>query len=169
MTAQLQEMLTGYGFTSVVDTGSVLENTVALRGRITDGKVVGPRILTAGMIVFPKHGLPYYLTESYPPAIVALFAKGEASTPADAVRIVDEQIAQGADIVKIYAVSWLRQDGKIVPYPMPLAVVKAAAEEAHRKGKLVFAHPSTMEGVELVIAGHVDVLAHTSEEGKNNT
>jgi hypothetical protein len=48
---------------------------------------------------------------------------------------------------------------------MPLAVVKAATKEAHRKGKLVFAHPSTIEGVELVIAGHVDGLAQTSEEG----
>lgn len=47
---------------------------------------------------------------------------------------------------------------------MPLPVVKAATDEAHRKDKLVFAHPSTIEGVELVIAGHVDVLAHTSEE-----
>jgi imidazolonepropionase-like amidohydrolase len=165
LTAQLQEMLTGYGFTSVVDTGSVLENTVALRRRIVDGEVAGPRILTAGMIIFPKDGLPYYLTESLPPDMLALLAKGEAATPADAVRIVDEQIAQGADIVKLYAVSWLRRDGKNVRYPMPLAVVKAATEEAHRKGKLVFAHPSTMEGVELVIAGHVDVLAHTSEEG----
>jgi imidazolonepropionase-like amidohydrolase len=164
LTAQLQNMLTGYGFTSVVDTGSVLENTVALRRRIMDGEVAGPRILTSGLIIFPKDGLPYYLTESLPPDVVAILAKGEAATPADAVRIVDEQIAHGADIVKLYAVSWLRRDGKIVPYPMPLAVVKAATEEAHHKGRLVFAHPSTIEGVELVIAGHVDVLAHTSEE-----
>jgi hypothetical protein len=91
-------------------------------------------------------------------------ANRHLSFQADAVGFVDEQIAQGADIVKIYAVSWLRGDGKIVPYPTPLAVVKAAMGEAHRKRKLVFAHPSTMEGVELVIAGHVDVLAHTSEE-----
>jgi imidazolonepropionase-like amidohydrolase len=164
LTARLQDMLTGYGFTSVVDTGSVLENTVALRNRITDGEVAGPRILTAGMIIFPKDGLPYYLTESLPPDMVAALAKGEAATPADAVRIVDEQLAQGADIVKLYAVTWLRRDGKIVPHAMPLPVVKAATDEAHRKGKLVFAHPSTIEGVELVIAGHVDVLAHTSEE-----
>src|SRR5260370_40376001 len=135
-------MLTGYGFTSVVDTGSVLENTVALRRRIMDGEVAGPRILTAGLIIFPKDGLPYYLTESLPPDVVAIVAKGEAATPADAVRIVDEQIAHGADIVKLYAVSWLRRDGKSVPYPMPLAVVKAATEEAHHKGRLVFAHPS---------------------------
>lgn len=164
LTTQLQDMLTGYGFTSVVDTGSSLENTVALRNRITNGEVAGPRILTAGMIIFPKDGLPYYLTESLPPEMVAALAKGEAGTPADAVRIVDEQLAQGADIVKLYAVTWLRRDGKIVPYAMPLPVVKAATDEAHRKGKLVFAHPSTIEGVELVIAGHVDVLAHTSEE-----
>jgi hypothetical protein len=27
---------------------------------------------------------------------------------------------------------WLRHYGKIVPYPMPMPVVKAATEEAHR-------------------------------------
>ena len=54
LTSQLQDMLTGYGFTSVVDTGSVLENTVALRRRIMDGEVAGPRILKAGLIIFPK-------------------------------------------------------------------------------------------------------------------
>jgi imidazolonepropionase-like amidohydrolase len=64
LTAQLQEMLTGYGFTSVVDTGSPLQNTLALRRRITSGEVQGPRILTAGMILFPEDGLPYYATDS---------------------------------------------------------------------------------------------------------
>ena len=164
LTAQMQDMLTRYGFTSVVDTGSLLQNTLALRSRIRSGEVAGPRILTAGMIIFPQNGLPYYLTESLPPDMVTIIAKNEAATPADAVRIVDEQLAEGADIVKLYAVTWLRRDGKIEPYAMPLPVVKAATQEAHRKGKLVFAHPSTMEGVELAIDGHVDVLAHTSEE-----
>jgi imidazolonepropionase-like amidohydrolase len=164
LTAQLQDMLTRYGFTYVVDTGSPLQNTLALRSRIRSGEVAGPRILTAGMIIFPKNGLPYYVTESLPPDMVAIFAKGEAATPADAIRIVDDQLAQGADIVKLYAVTWLRRGGRIEPYAMPLATIEAATDEAHRKGKLVFAHPSTMEGVELAIAGHVDVLAHTSEE-----
>ena len=47
---------------------------------------------------------------------------------------------------------------------MQLPIVQAAADEAHRKGKLVFAHPSTIEGVELVLQGHVDVLAHATED-----
>jgi imidazolonepropionase-like amidohydrolase len=164
LTRQLQEMLTRYGFTSVVDTGSPLENTLALRKRVNDGEVLGPRILTSGMIIFPQNGLPYYLTESSAPEVVAIFAKGEAATPKDAVQIVDEQIARGADIVKLYIDTWLRRDGKVRPSPMPLSIVQAATDEAHRKGKLVFAHPSTMEGVELVLAGHVDVLAHTAEK-----
>ena len=61
-------------------------------------------------------------------------------------------------------VSWLRINSQIRPWPMPLSVVQAATAEAHRKGKLVFAHPSTIEGVNLVLDGHVDILAHTSEE-----
>jgi imidazolonepropionase-like amidohydrolase len=46
--AQLAEMLTRYGFTTVVDTASLLENTLALRRRIESGEVRGPRILTSG-------------------------------------------------------------------------------------------------------------------------
>src|SRR6185312_12706673 len=60
-------------------------------------------------------------------------------------------------------VSWVKKNGKPTPFPMQLNVVQAAVNEAHRKGKLVFAHPSTIEGVNLVLAGHVDVLAHTIE------
>ena len=164
LTRQLREMLTRYGFTSVVDTGSVLENTLALRRRVARGEVPGPHILTSGMILFPQNGLPYYITEFMPPDVVKKFAEGEAATPEDAVRIVDQQIADGADFVKLYVVTWLRRDGKIVPSAMPLPVVKAAVQEAHRKGKLVFAHPSTMKGVELVLAGDVDVMVHTVEE-----
>jgi imidazolonepropionase-like amidohydrolase len=50
---------------------------------------------------------------------------------------------------------------------MPLEVVKAAAAEAHARGKLVFAHPSTTEGVRLALEGGVDVLAHSVEDPEN--
>jgi imidazolonepropionase-like amidohydrolase len=160
--AQFQEMLTRYGFTSVVDTASLLPNTVALRKRVESGEVAGPRILTAGGAIYPKDGIPYYVLENIPPEVVKLLQ--QAATPEDAVRIVDEQVAQGADIIKLFVVSWVSRNGKHVPLPMPLPIVQAAAAEAHRKGKLVFAHPSTIEGVELVLEGHVDVLAHTTED-----
>ncbi len=48
LAAQLVAMLTRYGFTTVFDTGSRLEDTLALRKRIESGEIAGPRILTAG-------------------------------------------------------------------------------------------------------------------------
>jgi len=170
LTKQLQEMLTRYGFTSVVDTGSLLPNTLAIRARIESSevpgeganKVAGPRILTAGSPLFPKDGIPYYLVDTLPPDILKLL--DQPATPEEAVRSVDQHVAQGADIIKIFTVSPIHREGKFVWQPMPLAIVQAATAEAHRKGKLVFAHPSTVEGAELVIHGHMDVLAHTVED-----
>jgi imidazolonepropionase-like amidohydrolase len=162
LTKQLQEMLARYGFTSVVDTGSLLPNTLAIRTRIQSGEVAGPRILTAGSPLFPKDGIPHYLMDTLPPDILKLL--DQPATPEEAVRAVDEHVAQGADIIKIFTVSAVHREGKLVWRPMPLAMVQAITAEAHRKGKLVFAHPSLVEGAELVIRGHVDVLAHTVED-----
>lgn len=162
LNAQLQQMLTRYGFTSVVDTGSDLPNTVAIRKRIQSGEVMGPRILTAGFPLYPHDGIPYYVTESVPSALVKQLP--QPATPEEAVRAVDEDVAQGADIIKLFVVSIVTRDGKHTTLPMSLPIVQAATAEAHRKGKLVFAHPSTNEGVELVLQGKVDVLAHTTEE-----
>ena len=159
---QLQQMLTRYGFTSVVDTASDLPNTAALRKRIQSGEVLGPRILTAGFPLYPHNGVPYYVVDSVPPDLVKRLP--QPATPEEAVRAVDEDIAQGADIIKLFVVSIVTRDGKHTTLPMSLAIVQAATAEAHRKGKLVFAHPSTNEGVELVLQGNVDVLAHTTED-----
>src|SRR5258708_18644193 len=119
-------------------------------------------MLAAGSPVFPKDGIPYYLVDTLPPDILKLL--DQPATPEEAVRAVGELVAQGADIIKLFAVSPDHREGKLVWQPMPLAIVQAATAEAHRKGKLVFAHPSLVEGAEIVIRGHVDVLAHPVED-----
>jgi imidazolonepropionase-like amidohydrolase len=48
---------------------------------------------------------------------------------------------------------------------MALPVVQAVTAEAHREGRLVVAHPQTLEGVKLALDGGVDVLAHTAPQG----
>ena len=162
LSEQLRQMLTRYGFTSVVDTGSDLPNTAAIRSRIESDEVMGPRILTAGFPLYPKDGVPYYLAEALPPEVLKLLP--QLATPEEAVRAVDESVAQGADIIKLFVVSIVTREGKHVSLPMSLPIVQAATAEAHRKGKLVFAHPSTNEGLEIVLQGKVDVLAHTTED-----
>jgi imidazolonepropionase-like amidohydrolase len=44
ITSQLREMLTGWGFTTVFDVASVLQNTNLIRHRIESGEVKGPQI-----------------------------------------------------------------------------------------------------------------------------
>jgi imidazolonepropionase-like amidohydrolase len=46
-------------------------------------------------------------------------------------------------------------------------IALAAADETHRRNRLVLAHPTDIEGVNLAIEAGVDVLVHTTiGEGK---
>src|SRR6202522_4408990 len=154
---QISEMLTHSGFTTVVDTGSDGENTIALRRRVDSGEVLGPRIFTAGIPIYPAHALPYYLAE-LPPELKAKMAQPE--TAADAVTIVDRNRAAGCDMVKLFTGS-IGSPGHITP--MQVTIARAAADEAHRHGQLVFSHSSYLEVTKVAIDAGVDVRAHTPE------
>ena len=158
----LREMLTRWGFTTVVDTGSFLANTQRIRERIRSGEVAGPEILTAGAPLYPPNGVPYYVKDSIPPEVAASLP--QPATAAEAEAILRANLEGGADLTKVFVVSWVAR-GKTLP--MPLEVVKTAAEEIHSRGKLLFAHPSMTEGVVLALEGGVDVLAHSIEDPEN--
>jgi imidazolonepropionase-like amidohydrolase len=157
LNAHLSEMLTHSGFTTVVDTGSDGANTFALRRRVDSGEVSGPRILTAGLPIFPAHALPYYLAD-LPPDFKAKL--GQPATPGEAAAFVDVNRSAGTDIVKLFT-------GSIVApnhiTPMKVDVARAAVNEAHRYGQLVFSHSTNLEGTRVAIDAGVDVLAHTPE------
>src|SRR5437764_10013114 len=124
LAAQLDEMLIRYGFTTVVDTGSFLENTSALRRRIDSGEVPGPRILTAGSPLYPPDGVPFYLKDgSVPPDLLELLP--QPATTAEAVRAVAANIDGGADIVKLFTGSWVAR-GRVLPMPVDVATAAAA-------------------------------------------
>ena len=148
LAAALRAMLTSYGVVHVVDTGSYLPNTLALRRRIESGEVPGPSILTAGSGFAPAGGSPYYILPAKIP---------ELTRPEDAV-LVDAELSRGGDIVKLFTGSWATPSSIVV---MPVDVVRAAVEVGHRRRKLVFAHPSNSPGARAAIEGGVDVLAHT--------
>ena len=148
---QLEDMVTSHGFTSVVDTGSDPVTTLALRRRIGEG-VAGPSILLAGGSFVGEKGSPAYLTVKLP----------EVTDPAHATRLTKEVLAQGVDHIKIFTGSYV---GQAPPVHLPLPVVQAVTAEAHAQGRLVVAHPQTLEGTQLAVDGGVDVLAHTAPQG----
>jgi imidazolonepropionase-like amidohydrolase len=157
LAASLEQMLNRYGFTTVVDAGSNLSNTVALRARVEKGDVPGPRILTAGNPLFPKDGIPIYLRTSLPKEILAQLA--QPATPAEARADVASNLADGADATKLFAGSWLG-GGKTLE--MAGDILRAAVEASHEAKKPVLVHPQTLEGIRRSLAGGVDVLMHTT-------
>ena len=159
---RVREMLTRWGFTTVVDTGSFLANTQRIRERIRAGEVTGPDILTAGTPLYPPNGVPYYVKDEIPPEVAASLPQPAAAE--EAAKILRASLDGGADIAKVFVVSWVSR-GKTLNMPLP--VVQAAAEVTHSRGKLLFAHPSMTEGIVLALEGGVDVLAHSVEDPEN--
>jgi imidazolonepropionase-like amidohydrolase len=78
-------------------------------------------------------------------------------TPEQAVALVRNHAAKGADGIKLFTGS-AQSNGVAV---LPLSVAMAAVEEAHRHNLPVFAHPQDVDGVNVAIDSGVDVLAHT--------
>jgi imidazolonepropionase-like amidohydrolase len=164
LAGHLQAMLTRYGFTQVVDTGSYLSNTAALRRRIESGEVAGPRILTSGAGLFPPDGVPFYLKESLPEGIWKRLP--QPRTPGEAKRVVRETVRGGADLIKLFTGSWIAR-GTVLPMPEPIAAAAVAA--AHAAGRPTFSHPSNLAGLEVALSAKVDVLAHAIEDTSGMT
>src|SRR5262249_26853311 len=125
--------------------------------RVTSGEIRGPMILTVGDPFFPKDGTPIYARDY-------LKAHGipseEVSTPEEAAARAARQLARGTDGGKIFAGAIV--GGKIGVLPMRVDIAKAVVQEAHRRGKPAFAHPSNLAGLQVAIDSGVDILAHTT-------
>lgn len=156
--AQLREMLTRWGFTTVFDIASVLDNTNLIRRRIASGEVPGPRILTVGEPFWAKGGTPIYVKGFLEANHINM---PEVESAAQAAERVRRQIHDGADGIKIFAGS-VEADSILI---MPLDLAQAIVREAHLAGKPVFAHPANQPGLELALQSGVDILAHTTPVG----
>jgi len=157
LTGQLQDMLTRYGVTSVFDTGSELENTQRLRKRIESGEVQGPRIRTTGEILVPKGGGSSDLIADVTGSM--RIHVPEVDNAAEALAASKKLLDQGADAIKLYAQTWAPP---IVA--LPEGAIQAAVMEAHRRGKLAFAHPTSREGLLASVRNGVDVVVHTTPQ-----
>ena len=158
LTSKLQEMLTRWGFTSVFDIASLLNDTNLIRRRIASGEVQGPRILTVGEPFWAKGGTPVYIKGFLEANNISI---PEVDSNAQAAERVRQQLRNGADGIKIFAGS-VQQNSILI---MPLDLAKAIVAEAHRAGKPVFAHPANQAGIELVLESGADILAHTTPDG----
>lgn len=153
ITSQLQAMLVRWGFTTVFDIASVLENTNVIRSRIVSGEVKGPRILTVGEPFWIK--TPIYVDRFLEANHISI---PDVTSNAQATERVRQEIHDGADGIKIFANS-IEQDSILT---MPVELAKVIVGEAHSAGRSVFAHVSNNQGIEVALQSKVDILAHTT-------
>lgn len=160
LSSQIESMLTRFGYTTVVDTASDLENTLTIRRRIQRGEVAGPRILTVGSGVFPPAGLPIYIAH-----LPARFLESQLlPESADAARrAVLDNLGRGADATKLFLAT-PQADHSVKR--MPLDIARAAADVTHAENKLVMVHPTNIEGIRDALAAKADVLVHTTLGGE---
>jgi imidazolonepropionase-like amidohydrolase len=155
--AELQAMLTRWGFTTVFDIGSFNGAAGALRKRIEAGEVRGPDILQVDAPFFPEGGTPIYIRD----LAERLHApSAETASAGEARARADRQLADGADGVKIFAGAIVGGDVGVLP--MKPDIARAVVDAAHRAGKPAFSHPSNAEGLQVSLDSGVDVLAHTT-------
>jgi imidazolonepropionase-like amidohydrolase len=125
-------------------------------------------IRSAGMGITPPGGHPSQYMKSSSNLLIRLFFRYPfVSSPEEAVKFVDKQVANGSDYIKIFI-----EDGSTIGYPglrvTSNETLLAAVNEAHRLGKMAIAHVTTFEGGQKAISAGVDGLAHLFFDRKPN-
>lgn len=140
------------GFTTVRDVESEGSEyaDVALRDAINQGLVEGPRMQVATRAIaavgqYNPFGVSPDLTD-FPTGAQMISGAEEAR------RAVREQIAHGADLIKVYA-DW--------NYPtLTIEEITVVVQEAHKAGRRVAAHATTPDGIRNAVTAGVDSIEH---------
>ena len=133
--------------------------TPRMRKKIAERRDIAD-LRSPGMGLTPPGGHPtQYMSSSNNLLIRLFFRYPTVSTPDEAIKFVDKQIAQGADYIKIFI-----EDGTCIGFPgltvLNDETLNAAVNEAHRNGKMAIAHVTTAEGGRRAISAGVNGLAH---------
>ena len=146
------------GFTSERDLGTEGAGfaDVGLKQAINQGIVLGPRLMVAAKAIVAEGA---YGPKGYEPGLHVPQGAQEVSGVEDIVRAVRDQIAAGADIVKLYA-DYHYQGGEDSKPTLSEAEMAAATATAHDAGRLVAVHSATAEGMRRAIAAGVDTIEH---------
>jgi imidazolonepropionase-like amidohydrolase len=126
-------MLLTHGVTTIRNPGGPTEQSVALRENVSERKIIGPQIFTAGQLLNT-------------PQIPVPFVEKQVQTEQDVRQEVRNQVATGVDYVKLYV--------GLTP-----ELVNAAINEAHSNGTKVIGHLYMTSWTDAADLG-IDALTH---------
>ena len=149
------------GFTTVRDLGGSGVN-ISVRNAINEGKIIGPRVFTAGKSLAttgghadPTNGSSRVLMGNPGPK------EGVVNSEEDAKKAVRQRYKNGADWIKITATGGVLSVAKSGDNPQfTIEEVKAICETAKDYGMYVAAHAHGDEGMQRAILGGVKTIEH---------
>jgi imidazolonepropionase-like amidohydrolase len=151
-----------HGFTTLRDIGNEGGGfaDADLKRAVEAGVISGPRLFVATKALAPTgaYGLSGYDWQISVPKGVEM-----CDGPDDCRRAVRDQIAHGADWIKVYADrSYYKQpDGQIRSLPnFTVEEMTAIVDQAHRTRRRVAAHSMTPVGHQIALAAGVDSIEH---------
>jgi imidazolonepropionase-like amidohydrolase len=140
------------GFTTVRDAGGRDHLEFALRRAAQEGLIRTPRLVLAGKIV----SMTTAGASSWP----GMYRQADGVN--EVAKAVREQVAAGADVIKIMATGAVLSPGHERPSSAQFTreELKAAVETAHGMGLRVAAHAHGIEGIARAVAAGVDTIEH---------
>ena len=142
------------GVTTVRDLGADQYMDIAMRDMINRGEMVGPRMFVCG------YGL-YITNTPYKPGLNPP-AGGIADGVPEVLRVVRQQIAAGADVIKLYA-STGTDDDTTGFETYNYDEIKAAVDAAHQFGKKIAIHSYGPDGARDAVRAGTDSLEHATD------
>ncbi len=142
------------GVTTVRDLGADQYMDIAMRDLINRGEMIGPRMLVCG------YGLNITNT-AYKPGMNPP-AGGIADGVPEVLKAVRQQIAAGADVIKMYASTGTDDD--VTGFETySYEEIKAAVEMSHQFGKKIAIHSYGPDGARDAVRAGTDSLEHATD------
>jgi len=146
------------GFTTERDLGTEGAGfaDVGLKQAINQGIVAGPRLLVATKAIVARGA---YGPKGFEPGVAIPQGAQEVSGVEEMTRAARDQIAGGADVVKMYA-DYHYLPGEPSRPTLSEAELAAGAAVGHDAGRIVAVHATTAEGMRRAALAGVDTIEH---------
>ena len=142
------------GVTTVRDLGADQYMDIAMRDLINHGEMAGPRMFVCG------YGL--YITNTPYKAGMNPPAGGIADGVPEVLKVVRQQIAAGADVIKMYA-STGTDDDVTGFQTYNFEEIKAAVDAAHKFGRKIAIHSYGPDGARDAVRAGADSVEHATD------
>jgi imidazolonepropionase-like amidohydrolase len=153
------------GFTTLrdVETEGAGYGDVGIKAAINEGTIPGPRLFVVTRAISSTGG---YNLEGYAPELDMPKGAQLIDGPIEARKAAREQLANGADWIKVYMThrSWVDRNGNLVSQPtLTVEELKAIVDETHGWGKKVACHAYNGIGLQRALDGGCDSIEHGLE------